>query len=61
MRSPTHAIQSHYDHAGWYIVWRYLVDPTETIERGKPVIVWHVDIVFLEHGCGDAVNPGAAR
>jgi len=21
------AIQSHYDHAGWYIVWRYLVDP----------------------------------
>ena len=43
-----HAIQSHFDHAGWYIVWRYLVDPTETIERGKPVIVWRVDVVFLE-------------
>lgn len=23
------AIQSHYDHPGWYIVWRYLVDQTE--------------------------------
>src|SRR5438093_6307020 len=22
------ALQSHYDHSGWYIVWRYLVDPT---------------------------------
>ena len=22
------AVQSHYDHPGWYIVWRYLVDPT---------------------------------
>ncbi len=41
-------IQSHYDHPGWYIVWRYLVDPTESIERGKPVIVWRVDVVFLE-------------
>ena len=43
-----HAIQSHYDHPGWYIVWRYLVDPTEQIERGKPVIVWRVDVVFLD-------------
>lgn len=42
------AIQSHYDHSGWYIVWRYLVDPTETIEPGKPVIIWRVDVVFLE-------------
>lgn len=42
------AIQSHYDHSGWYIVWRYLVDPTESIESGKPVIIWRVDIVFLE-------------
>jgi hypothetical protein len=42
------AIQSHYDHAGWYIVWRYLVDPTGMIEPGKPVVVWRVDIVFLE-------------
>jgi hypothetical protein len=42
------AIQSHYDHPGWYIVWRYLVDPTESIERRKPVIIWRVDVVFLE-------------
>ena len=42
------AIQSHYDHAGWYIVWRYLIDPTETLERGKPVVIWRVDVVFLE-------------
>lgn len=42
------AIQSHYDHPGWYIIWRYLVDPTESVERGKPVIIWRVDVVFLE-------------
>ncbi|MBI2679254.1 MAG: hypothetical protein HYX28_10785 [Candidatus Koribacter versatilis] len=41
------AIQSHYDHPGWYIVWRYLVDPTEAIERKRPVIIWRVDVVFL--------------
>jgi hypothetical protein len=41
------AIQSHYDHPGWYIVWRYLVDPTESLEPGKPVIIWRVDVVFL--------------
>ncbi len=29
------------------MVWRYLVDPTETREHGKPVIVWRVDVVFL--------------
>ena len=42
------AIQSHYDHAGWYIIWRYLIDKTESIEPGKPVIIWRVDIVFLK-------------
>lgn len=42
------AIQSHYDHPGWYIVWRYLIDPTESIESGRPVVVWRVDVVFLE-------------
>ncbi len=41
------ALQSHYDHEGWYIVWRYLVDPTCSIESKKPVIVWRVDIVYL--------------
>jgi hypothetical protein len=42
------AIQSHYDHAGWYIVWRYLVDPTQTLAPGRPVVIWRVDVVFLE-------------
>ena len=41
------AVQSHYDHPGWYIIWRYLVDPTESIEPGKPVIIWRVDVAFL--------------
>jgi hypothetical protein len=42
------AIQSHYDHPGWYVIWRYMVDPTESIKPGRPVIVWRVDVVFLE-------------
>jgi len=42
------AVQSHYDHTGWYIIWRYLVDPTCSLEPGRPVIVWRVDVVFLE-------------
>ena len=41
------ALQSHYDHPGWYIVWRYLVDVTEGIESGRPVIIWRVDVAFL--------------
>ncbi|MEX2273048.1 MAG: hypothetical protein WD690_16360 [Vicinamibacterales bacterium] len=43
-----HSIQSHFDHSGWYIVWRYLVDPLTQIEKKKPVIIWRVDVVFLE-------------
>lgn len=39
------AIQSHYNHPGWYIIWRYLVDLTETIKPA--VVVWRVDVVFL--------------
>jgi hypothetical protein len=41
------AIQSHYDHPGWYVVWRYMVDPTMSIKPERPVIVWRVDVVFL--------------
>jgi hypothetical protein len=44
------AVQSHYDHPGWYIVWRYLVDPTCSLEPGRPLIIWRVDVVFLEKG-----------
>ena len=40
-------IQSHYNHAGWYIVWRYLVDPTMTIKPQRMVVIWRVDVVFL--------------
>lgn len=42
------AIQSHYDHPGWYIVWRYAVDPTKTLKTGCEVVIWRVDVVFLE-------------
>lgn len=40
-----YAIDSHYDHEGWYIVWRYLIDPTKTL--GKAVVIWRVDCVYL--------------
>jgi hypothetical protein len=42
------AIQSHYDHPGWYIVWRYAIDPTKRMKRGRSVLVWRLDIPFLE-------------
>jgi hypothetical protein len=41
------ALQSHYDHPGWYIVWRYAVDRTKRMKQGKLVAIWRVDIVFL--------------
>jgi hypothetical protein len=40
-------LQSHYNHAGWYIVWRYLVDPPKIIKAGKTVVIWRVDVAFL--------------
>ncbi len=42
------AIQSHYNHAGWYIVWRYAVDPTKRMKPGRTVAIWRVDIPFLQ-------------
>ncbi|MGH9451107.1 MAG: hypothetical protein ACRD11_11285 [Terriglobia bacterium] len=42
------ALQSHYNHAGWYIVWRYLVDPAKIIKAGTPVVIWRVDVAFLK-------------
>ena len=44
------ALQSHYNHPGWYIVWRYMVDPTRRIKRGKVVAIWRVDVCFLRKG-----------
>ena len=41
------AVQSHYDHPGWYIVWRYVVDPTRTMKPDLEVVVWRVDVAFL--------------
>jgi len=41
------AIQSHYNHPGWYIVWRYAVDPTKLMKRGRPVLIWRVDVPML--------------
>jgi len=41
------ALQSHYNHAGWYIVWRYAIDETRRLKRGRIVAVWRVDIPFL--------------
>ncbi len=41
-----YAVDSHYDHEGWYIIWRYLVDPTESL--GRLVIVWRVDCACLK-------------
>ncbi len=40
------ALQAHYDHEGWYIVWRYLVDDSLTL-TGKPVVVWRVHVAYL--------------
>jgi hypothetical protein len=41
------ALQSHYNHAGWYIVWRYLVDPAKIIKAGRSVVIWRVDVASL--------------
>lgn len=41
------AVQSHYDHAGWYIIWRYVVDPTRVLKPGREVVIWRVDVAFL--------------
>lgn len=42
------ALQSHYNHPGWYIVWRYAIDQTKRLKRGKMVVIWRVDIPFLQ-------------
>ena len=42
------AVQSHYNHPGWYIIWRYAIDPTKIMKKGKPIIVWRVDVAYLK-------------
>jgi hypothetical protein len=39
-------VQAHYDHSGWYVVWRYTIDETKTM-KGHHVAIWRVDIPFL--------------
>lgn len=41
------ALQSHYNHPGWYIVWRYTIVPTRQMKPGKLVVLWRVDVPFL--------------
>lgn len=41
------ALQSHYNHPGWYIVWRYAVDETKRLKPGRLAAIWRVDIAFL--------------
>lgn len=44
------ALQSHYNHAGWYIVWRYTIDATRRIKPKKQVVIWRVNLAFLQEG-----------
>ena len=55
------AVQSHYNHAGWYIIWRYLVDPTKTIRQGQEVAIWRVDLALLREGDWKYEGSGAGE
>ena len=54
------SLQAHYDHAGWYIVWRYLVDTVGTYEPERQVIIWRIDLVFLVEGDWKYESSGAS-
>jgi hypothetical protein len=41
------ALQSHYNHPGWYVVWRYAIDQTRRLKPGKVAAIWRVDVAFL--------------
>lgn len=55
------ALQSHYDHPSWYIVWRYAVDPTRRLKPGKIAAIWRVDIAFLRKEDWKYEGSGAAE
>jgi len=42
------ALQSHYNHPGWYIVWRYAIDQTKRLKPSKVAAIWRVNIAFLQ-------------
>jgi hypothetical protein len=46
------ALQSHYNHPGWYIVWRYAVDQTRRLKPGKLVAIWRSIFPFLPKRIG---------
>lgn len=57
------AIQSHYNHAGWYVIWRYAIDPTKQMKSGRAVLIWRVDVAFLreEHWKYEGSRAGEGR
>ena len=55
------ALQSHYNHSGWYIVWRYLIDPTKQIKRGRSVVIWRVDVAFYDRRIGSTKEAGPRK
>ena len=54
-------VQSHYNHPGWYVVWRYAVDPTKMLKPGSEVAIWRVDVAFLESGDWKYEGSGAGH
>jgi hypothetical protein len=55
------AIQSHYDHPGWYVVWRYHIDPTKLMKPGKQILIWRVDLPFVTKADWKYEGSGAAE
>jgi hypothetical protein len=57
------ALQSHYNHEGWYIVWRYAIDQTRSLKPGRTVVIWRVDICYLRkrHWKYEKSKAGAGR
>lgn len=47
------ALQAHYNHAGWYCVFRYLIDPKGAIDPGRNVLIWRVHLAFLQTPTGN--------
>jgi hypothetical protein len=41
------ALQSHYNHEGWYVVWRYTIDETKSLKPRRAVAIWRVDVCYL--------------
>ena len=55
------AVQSHYNHPGWYVIWRYAVDPTKQMKAERSVLIWRVDVAFLKKGDWKYEGSGAGE